>query len=58
MLTQAAMADALRAIDKSGPKPMEQLGGVLDTHPSLDARLAALVPLEPAQPVANAEGSR
>jgi len=53
------MADALRAIDSSGPKPKEQLGGALDTHPSLDARLAALEPLEPlAQPIANAEKPR
>jgi Zn-dependent protease with chaperone function len=44
------LADALRTVDRTGPKPKEGLGGLFDTHPSLGERLAALEPLEPARP--------
>jgi Zn-dependent protease with chaperone function len=46
------LAQALRIVDRTGPKPKQQLGGLLNTHPALDERLEALEPLELVTPVA------
>jgi Zn-dependent protease with chaperone function len=43
-----SMAAALRAMDSAPVKSQEGRGGTLDTLPTLEARLAALEPLEPA----------
>jgi Zn-dependent protease with chaperone function len=48
-----SMAEALRAMDAAPVKSQEASGGALDTRPTLQDRLAALEPLEPA-PVAEA----
>jgi len=49
-----ALATALEAVAKHTPREREGLEGLLATHPTLDDRLAALIPLEPApKPVAN-----
>jgi Zn-dependent protease with chaperone function len=39
---QAAMAHALRALNGTSPRPTEDLTGLLNTHPSMEERLAAL----------------
>jgi Zn-dependent protease with chaperone function len=49
-----SLAAALRAMDAAPVKSQEGSGGVLDTRPTLRARLDALEPLEPA-PVAKAD---
>jgi len=50
-----SLALALSSIASASPKPKEDLGGLLASHPSLDDRLAALEPLEaPLTPVASA----
>lgn len=49
-----SLAEALRAVDAAPVKSQEGKGGALDTRPTLQARLAALEPLEPL-PVAAAE---
>ncbi len=50
-----SLASALSAISRVSPRPKEDLGGLLASHPSLDERLAALEPLEaPVPPVASA----
>ena len=41
-----SLALALSSIASASPKPKEDLGGLLASHPSLDDRLAALEPLE------------
>ncbi|MGH7366172.1 MAG: M48 family metalloprotease [Candidatus Rokuibacteriota bacterium] len=47
-----ALATALETVAAHAPKEREGLEGLLATHPTLDDRLAALVPLEPpAKPV-------
>lgn len=47
-----ALATALETLAAHTPKEREGLEGLLATHPTLDDRLAALVPLEPpARPV-------
>ncbi|MGH7385655.1 MAG: M48 family metalloprotease [Candidatus Rokuibacteriota bacterium] len=47
-----ALATALETLAAHTPKEREGLEGLLATHPTLDDRLAALVPLEPpAKPV-------
>ena len=43
-----ALATALEAVATHTPKEREELEGLLATHPTLDDRLAALTPLEPA----------
>ena len=43
-----SLADALRAMDSAPVKSQEGRGGALDTLPTLQDRLAALEPLEPA----------
>jgi Zn-dependent protease with chaperone function len=57
-----ALATALEAVAQHTPREREGLEGLLATHPTLDDRLAALVPLEPpgkpAQPVARVKGRR
>ena len=56
------LASALESLAAYTPKEREGLEGLLATHPSLDERLAALVPLEgpvkPVTPVARARGGR
>jgi Zn-dependent protease with chaperone function len=52
-----SLAEALRAIDAAPVKSQDGDGGLLDTRPTLQARLAALEPLEPV-PVANAAPKR
>jgi Zn-dependent protease with chaperone function len=49
-----ALATALEAVATHTPKEREGLEGLLATHPTLDDRLAALIPLEaaPAKPAA------
>jgi len=49
-----SLAAALRAMDAAPVKSQEGSGGVLDTRPTLRARLDVLEPLEPA-PVAKAD---
>ncbi|HET7874786.1 MAG TPA: M48 family metalloprotease [Methylomirabilota bacterium] len=49
-----ALADALTAVAAHTPKPKEEPGGLLATHPEIEERLAALEPLEPTPPVARA----
>lgn len=51
-----SMAAALRAMDAAPVKSQEGRGGALDTLPTLQARLTALEPLEPA-PVSEAASS-
>ena len=51
-----SLATALRAMDAAPVKSQEGSGGVLDTRPTLRARLDALEPLEPA-PVAKADAT-
>jgi Zn-dependent protease with chaperone function len=51
------LAGALRAVDAAPVKSQEGRGGALDTRPTLQARLDALEPLEPA-PVAHAAAPR
>ena len=51
-----SLATALRAMDPAPVKSQEGSGGVLDTRPTLRARLDALEPLEPA-PVAKADAT-
>ena len=47
-----ALATALEAVAAHTPREREGLEGLLATHPTLDDRLAALIPLEPpAKPV-------
>jgi Zn-dependent protease with chaperone function len=47
-----ALAAALQALATHTPREREGLEGLLATHPTLDDRLAALIPLEPpAKPV-------
>jgi Zn-dependent protease with chaperone function len=47
-----ALATALEAIAAHTPREREGLEGLLATHPTIDDRLAALIPLEPpAKPV-------
>ena len=47
-----ALATALKAVAAHTPREREGLEGLLSTHPTLDERLAALIPLEPpAKPV-------
>jgi len=57
-----ALATALEALAAHTPREREGLEGLLATHPSLEARLAALEPLEPAaklvNPVARAKPPR
>jgi Zn-dependent protease with chaperone function len=58
-----ALATALEAVARHTPKEREGLEGLLATHPTLDDRLAALTPLEPAEkppvkPVARAKPRR
>ena len=48
-----SLAEALRAMDSAPVKSQDGDGGALDTRPSLQARLAALEPLEPV-PMADA----
>jgi Zn-dependent protease with chaperone function len=49
-----ALATALEAVATHTPREREGLEGLLATHPTLDDRLAALIPLEPApKPAAN-----
>jgi Zn-dependent protease with chaperone function len=49
-----SLANALEAIAAHTPREREGLEGLLATHPSIDDRLAALIPLEPApKPAAN-----
>jgi Zn-dependent protease with chaperone function len=38
----ASMINALRALNRTSPRPKEGLAGLLSTHPKLDERLAAL----------------
>ena len=47
------LASALRTVDATGPKPKQELGGLLSMHPGLDKRLEALEPLEVTTPVAS-----
>ena len=44
-----SLAEALRAVDAAPVKSQEGGGGALDTRPTLQERLRALEPLEPAQ---------
>jgi Zn-dependent protease with chaperone function len=54
-----ALATALETVAAHTPREREGLEGLLATHPSLDDRLAALLPLEPpAKPVARAKPPR
>lgn len=57
-----ALATALETLAAHTPKEREGLEGLLATHPTLDDRLAALVPLEspakPVHPVARAKPRR
>lgn len=54
-----ALATALETVAAHTPREREGLEGFLATHPSLDDRLAALLPLEPpAKPVARAKSPR
>jgi Zn-dependent protease with chaperone function len=39
---QATMANALRALNATSPRPKEGLTGLLSTHPTIEERLAAL----------------
>ena len=48
-----SLAEALRAVDAAPVKSQDGAGGALDTRPTLQTRLGALEPLEPA-PVADA----
>jgi Zn-dependent protease with chaperone function len=52
-----SLAGAIRAVDEAPVKSQDGRGGLLDTRPTLQARLAALEPLEPA-PLAEAQDSR
>ena len=45
---QASMANALRVLEGTSPRPKEGLSGLLSTHPSLDERLTALGEASPA----------
>jgi Zn-dependent protease with chaperone function len=49
-----SLAAALHALAQASPKPKEDLGGLLATHPALDERLGELEPLEGQPPVASA----
>lgn len=57
-----SLATALEAIAAHTPREREGLEGLLATHPTIDDRLAALIPLEPAPkpvtPVARAKPRR
>lgn len=54
-----SLALALSSLAAASPKPKEDLGGLLASHPSLDERLAALEPLEaPLTPVASASPAK
>jgi Zn-dependent protease with chaperone function len=58
-----SLANALEAIAAHTPREREGLEGLLATHPTIDDRLAALIPLEPApkapaNPVARAKPPR
>lgn len=54
-----ALATALETVAAHTPREREGLEGLLATHPSLDDRLAALLPLEPpVKPVARAKPPR
>lgn len=53
---EASMARALRALDRTSPRPTEGLTGLLSTHPTLEERLTALgegppAPAESPRPV-------
>jgi Zn-dependent protease with chaperone function len=52
------LAEALRVVDRTGPRPKEQLRGLMSSHPGLEERLAALEPLEPLTPVATTGSAR
>jgi len=52
------LAEALRRVDVTYPKPKEELAGLLSAQPELEERLQRLEPLEPATPFANAGGRR
>lgn len=45
-----SLVEALRALAASSPRPKEEAGGLLSTHPALEERLVALEPLEPSEP--------
>jgi Zn-dependent protease with chaperone function len=54
-----SLALALSSLAAASPRPKEDLGGLLASHPSLDERLAALEPLEaPLTPVASASPAK
>lgn len=52
-----ALALALRALSAASPRPKEDPGGLLASHPGLDDRLAALEPLEAPLPLASRPGA-
>ena len=52
-----SLAEALRAVDAAPVRSQDGDGGVLDTRPTVQERLAALEPLEPV-PVAEAASKR
>ena len=48
-----SLAEALRAVEEAPVRSQEASGGAMDIRPTVEERLSALEPLEPA-PVANA----
>lgn len=52
---EAAMANALRALNSTSPRPKEGLTGLLSTHPSMEERLLALEPAPPPARVRSAD---